>query len=104
MPRSTRFQVTGTCAQHFGNGYVGIVWDAQDGRNMLLVIVLFVCDTQVRSGLCFCLWFTLWDPKASSQVKKQCKNPEVTMPTKSCENIDDSHAGIFFTSGSVGAR
>ena len=31
---------TGTCAQRFGNSNVGIVSDAQDGRNMLVVVVL----------------------------------------------------------------
>ena len=65
--------VTTMSAMFFGNSYVGIVCDAQDGRNILLVIVLLVCDTQVRSGLCVCLRFSLGDPKAQSQVEKQCK-------------------------------
>ena len=42
-------------------------------------------------------------PRQVPRLKKS-KNPEVTMPTKCCDNVSDSHAGIFFTSGSVGWR
>ena len=66
--------VTTMSAMFFGNSYVGIVCDAQDGRNILFVIVSIVCDSSVRFVYLFAAQSVR--SKSNSQVKKQCKIPK----------------------------